>query len=109
MMPKKSDKWEKILAARQLLELGGTANLEEIREAYRRKAKQHHPDTKELAPGQEPPVAMHLLTEAYQTIVEHCQTYRIPLEPGDPDNDDDDGDWWMKRFGQDPLWGKTRD
>jgi len=108
MMPKKTAKWEKILAARQLLELGNAASLEEIREAYRRKAKQHHPDTVPVAPGQEPPVAMHLLTEAYQTIIGYCHTYRIPLEPGD-NNQDDDEDWWMKRFGQDPLWGKTRD
>lgn len=108
-MPKTTlGKWEKIAAARQLLGLDNAASLEEIREAYRNKAKQYHPDSAAPGSGQKPPVAMHLLTEAYQTIVSYCHTYRIPLEPGENDTDDD-ADWWLKRFGQDPLWGKTRE
>lgn len=108
-MAKKSGKWEKIAAARHLLGLGSAASLEEIREAYRGKAKLHHPDLAPPTTGPEPPIAMHLLTEAYQTIVDHCHSYRIPLEPGHSAGDDDDEDWWMKRFGQDPLWAKKRD
>jgi hypothetical protein len=108
-MSRKTAKWEKISAARQLLGLGNAANLEEIREAYHRQAKQHHPDTTPLPPGTAPPVAMHHLTEAYQVLVDYCHTYRIPLAPEENDQDDGDEDWWMKRFGQDPLWGKIRD
>ena len=108
-MPKRPDKWGKIAAARALLGLEKSASLEEVRLVYRRKAKEHHPDTGGTGNGEEPRVAMHLLTEAYRTIVDHCQSYPIPLEPGDDDRDDDDEDWWMKRFGQDPLWGKARD
>jgi hypothetical protein len=106
-MPKVANKRERIAAARRLLGLGETASLTEVREAYRHKAKRHHPD---LAPqaGEEPPVAMHLLTEAYQTILAYCHAYRIPLEPGAGEEEDDE-DWWLKRFGQDPLWGKIRD
>ena len=107
-MPKLTAKWQKILAARRLLGLDEAASLEEIRQAYRRKAKQHHPDTSTLVDDPEPPIDMHRLTEAYRTIVDYCLAYRIPLEPGVGDQDDDE-DWWMKRFGQDPLWGKIRD
>ncbi len=105
-MRKKPDKWERIAAARDLLGLEPRASLEEIRLAYRRKAKEHHPDT---AAANEANLAMHRLTDAYRTLTDYCQSFPIPLEP-DPDEAlEDDEDWWMKRFGPDPLWGKKKD
>lgn len=97
--------WEKIVAARDLLGLEEKATLAEIKKAYRRLAKEHHPDLAgSREGGEQRPVAMHEITAAYQVLLAYCQHYRFPLvmqqESLDPE------DWWLDRFGQDPLWGK---
>lgn len=99
--------WEKIVAARDLLGLAEKATLAEIKKAYRRMSKKHHPDVAESRPGDEQPVAMHEITAAYQLLLAYCRDYRFPLvmqrDSLDPE------DWWLDRFGQDPLWGKQRE
>jgi hypothetical protein len=106
-MPKKLDKRGQLRAARELLGLDKCASLEEIRLAYRRKAKAHHPDLGEARGEDEERIEMHRLTEAYQILTDYCFSYRIPLEPEAAPLDDQE--WWMKRFGNDPLWGKGQD
>ena len=102
----KKTKRQRIISARDLLGLGESATIAEIKKAYRDKAKEHHPDTAE--PNRSDEVGMHRLTEAYDILLDYCQSFRFPLELSD-DNLADDEDWWMDRFGNDPLWGKKRD
>ena len=92
---------QRIIAARDLLGLSERASINNIKQAYRRLVKQHHPD---LAGGEEA-TAMHALTDAYQLLLDVCNNYPVPLPPEDlvPQSDED---WWMERFGNDPLWGK---
>ena len=100
----KKTKRERIIAARHLLGLGNSASLREIKKAYREKARNHHPDTAD--PEQEQPIEMHRLTEAYQTLLHYCADFRFPLEP-DESIPETDEDWWMARFGNDPVWGRN--
>jgi preprotein translocase subunit Sec63 len=102
----KPTKRARIIEARDLLGLDTHASLDEIKKAYRTKAKLHHPDTAPTALDQE--ITMHRLTEAYQILLDYCTTYRFPLDP-DENTPVDDEDWWMDRFGNDPLWGKKKD
>lgn len=95
--------WQRIAAAAQVLGLGERASLEEIKKAYRRLSKRHHPDL--AADPEGAGRRMHELTEAYQVLSAYGGRYRLPLAPGD-DEILDDEEWWMNRFGQDPLWGK---
>ena len=104
-MRRTTDKRAQLKAARELLDLDRIASLEEIKLAYRRKAKAHHPDLARPEDGEEP-VEMHRLTEAYRTLTEYCFSYPIPLEPDQAPLDDEE--WWLDRFGNDPLWGKGR-
>ena len=96
---------EKVFTARDLLGLGDSASINEIRTAYRDKAKEHHPDTAE--PNKPNEISMHRLTEAYETLIDYCQNFKVPLELSEDDPTDDE-DWWMNRFGNDPLWGKGK-
>lgn len=48
-------------------------------------------------------------TEAYQALLAFCEAYEFPLVIDESDLEPDDEDWWMDRFGQDPLWGPARD
>ena len=96
--------WKKIIAARDLLGLGEKVTLEEIKRAYRRMSKKHHPDLAESRQKRQCQVAMHEITAAYQVLLTYCSNYRFPLVMQQDTLDAED--WWMDRFGQDPLWGK---
>lgn len=104
-----NDEWKKIVAAKNLLGLPDQATLAEIKKAYRRLSKEHHPDIARHRPDGEiePGLEMHRLTEAYQILVEYGKKYKIPLVPGE-DQPLEGEDWWMERFGDDPLWGPGR-
>ena len=92
---------ERIIAARDLLGLGESASVNAIKSAYRRLAKEHHPD---LA-GAEGERVMHELIEAYRLLLDFCNEYPVPLPPEEITSQNDE-EWWMDRFGSDPLWSK---
>ena len=97
--------WQAITEARDTLKLGDKATMGEIKRAYHRLSKEHHPD---LVNGDaEKEKVMYRLTSAYELLMRFCSEYRFPLKP-DENNIYDADDWWLDRFGQDPLWGKKR-
>lgn len=101
--------WKKIGAARELLGLAEQATVAEIKKAYRTLSKKHHPDLArsrgEASGGQGG--EMQRLAEAYQLLMEYCRQFRFPLVPG-ADQPLEEEDWWMGRFGDDPLWSPGR-
>ncbi len=97
--------WEEVGQAMELLGLGDRATLGEIKHSYRNKCKQYHPDL--VGGDREKGEMMRRLTRAYDALLNHCDQFKIPLVPGDSDTVEAD-DWWMDRFGQDPLWGKKK-
>ncbi len=100
--------WQAIDRARRVLQLGDRATLGEIKRAYHRLCKAHHPDMQ--GNGQEDPQEseiMYRLTESYELLMRYCDEYRFPLRPQEGDIYDAE-DWWMDRFGQDPLWSRKR-
>ncbi|MDA8161220.1 MAG: DnaJ domain-containing protein [Desulfobacteraceae bacterium] len=102
-----NERWRKIVAAKELLGLGDQASLREIKSAYRRLAKQRHPDL--TRPSETPNADMRELNAAYGILMEHCASYRLPLSPpANPAEALDPEEWWRERFGEDPLWGSKR-
>lgn len=104
--------WQAIEAAATLLQLGKTATLGEIKRAYHRLSKRHHPDVAQGEPAADGR-QMYRLTAAYELLKRHCETFRFPLQApeGEPEYDPyDPQQWWQARFGQDPIWSdrKTR-
>lgn len=99
--------WGRITAAAELLGLSGRASLKEIKQAYRRMAKQHHPDLAQQDNGPMERRPMHEITAAYHVLLDYCKNYRFPLQPGE-DEEPAVEDWWMDRFGEDPVWGKKK-
>ena len=97
--------WAKIKEAADLLGLEDKASLAEIKKAYRRLSKKHHPDVLNNSKQKAGKIEMHKLSEAYNLLLHYCSEYRFPLIPRDNEQLEGD-DWWFERFGQDHLWGK---
>ena len=93
-------KWEEIEEARKILKLPKKTTRKEIIENYRKLAKKYHPDhggSEEL---------IKKLNYAYEILMEYCDNYLIDFEAKEIDLDPKD--WWLNRFGEDPIWGKKR-
>ena len=100
------EEWQAIDEARQLLNLGERATMGEMKRAYRQMCKRHHPDVV----GEESvddAAIIRKLTRSYDLLMRYCDQFRIPLVPEDGDKMDPE-DWWMDRFGRDPLWGSKK-
>ncbi len=97
--------WQAIEQARDLLLLGDHATLGEIKRAYHQLSKEHHPDI--VGGDEDKEEVMYRLTAAYELLMNYCREYRFPLAP-DENSIYDAEDWWLDRFGQDPLWGKSK-
>ncbi len=96
--------YAKIVQVKDVLGLGDSATLSEIKLSYRLYAKRHHPDL--AGDSAENREKMQFVTEGYQALITYCNQYQFPLVLEDADLEVDDEDWWMSRFGQDPVWGK---
>lgn len=92
--------------ARKVLGLGERATMGEIKRAYYKLCKKFHPDTAGRGTNRDEEM-MYRLTEAYDLLMRYCEEYRFPLRPEEADIYDAE-DWWMDRFGQDPLWSRRR-
>lgn len=94
------EKWEKIELARKLLGLREKTSIVEIKEAYRKLSRKWHPD------HQGDVEQMQALNDAYQTLMDYCERYKIKLSPCEEGADPEE--WWMLRFGEDPIWSGER-
>ena len=100
--------WQAIEQARDLLGLGEAATLAEIKRAYHRQSRLHHPDTAGHETDSE---RMYRITAAYELLIRYTSEYRFPLSRQESDEEYDLYDpeeWWQARFGQDPLWSGRR-
>ncbi|MBM9536790.1 J domain-containing protein [Desulfobulbus alkaliphilus] len=105
--------WRAIEEAGKLLGLGSRASLSEIKQAYRRLSKLHHPDTGAGGGAREDSEQMYQLTAAYDLLMRYGSAYPLPLQRDEADTTVidmyDPEDWWRVRFGQDPIWsGKKK-
>ncbi len=103
----KKKEWQAIEQARTLLNLGEQATTDEMKQAYRRMYKKYHPDRAAEKDREKYAGIMCRLTESYELLMRYVKGYRFPLTP-DKDTIYDPEDWWMNRFGDDPLWGRKK-
>jgi DnaJ-class molecular chaperone len=88
--------FEEIDKARRLLGLGQFASLEEIKQAYRKKAFLYHPDKSgsENAQGEE---MMKRLNNSYKLLLEYCSRYKYSFKEEDVDGAFPD-EAYLKRY-----------
>jgi len=100
----KKSEWERIARARDVLQLGDRATFGQIKAAYRRIAKDLHPDVRRNLEVQDSGAAMTEVNAAYRILTDYCARYSFPLTPAEDNRPLDAEDWWMDRFGQAPVW-----
>jgi DnaJ-class molecular chaperone len=74
--------FEEIDKARRLFGLQEFASLEEIKQAYRKKAFLHHPDKSGNENAQDEEV-MKSLNQSYELLLEYCSRYKYSFKEED--------------------------
>ncbi len=103
--------WLAVEQARDVFRLGERATVDEMKYAYHQLCKKYHPDRAAASDRKRYSEIMYRLTDAYELLMRYTKEYRFPLVPEKKDIKDDiydPEDWWMNRFGQDPLWSKKK-
>jgi len=100
-------KYEEISEARKILELPETATLASVKGSYRRLLTRWHPDK---CPGNEEECAemTRRIVWAYETIMDYCRQYRYSFSEETINRHLSCEEWWLHRFGDDPLWGSGK-
>jgi len=92
--------------AAELLEIGGRASFNEIRQAYHERIKKWHPDV-----STQDPAVSHDMTirvkNAYDLLADYCLNYTFSFRIDDlaKNLEQSPADFWMERFGDDRIWG----
>jgi DnaJ-class molecular chaperone len=92
--------------AAEVLGIPEHASLNEIRQRYHEQIKTWHPDVSQ----QEPAVAHEMtirIKKAYDLLVDYCTNhiFSFRIEDLARDLEQSPADFWMERFGEDPIWG----
>jgi DnaJ-class molecular chaperone len=96
--------FEEIDKARKLLGLRQEATLSEIKDAYRRKAKEYHPDKQGGGKRKESSQKMSQINKAYKILMDYIEKYRFCFSEEEVKRNDPDRD--IRRFSKDWLGGR---
>jgi len=102
------DTFLKIKKARELLNIGEKTSIKEIRENYLNLLKKYHPDTGDGDVEYLQKMTKKII-DAYNLLMDYCYTYEISFKKQDIERFLKDDEWWFYRFGEDPLWGRTKE
>ena len=99
--------FDQISKARKLLELPEKATMEEIKSNYRRLLSKWHPD-KCGDTKKECTEMTRKIISAHETIMHYCLHYEYSFSERTVKRHYTPEEWWLNRFGDDPLWGNGR-
>ena len=100
-------RYEELKAARELLGISEESTIEEIKKAYRSLLKKWHPDKKRKDIDKCNEMVRRIIN-AYNLLIEYCNNYRISFSKKEVSKYLSDEQWWFERFGEDPIWNKTK-
>jgi len=92
-------------AAAEVLGIPEHASLNEIRQKYHEQIKVWHPDVSKQDPAVSHEMTIRL-KKAYDLLVDYCMnhTFSFRIEDLARDLEQSPSDYWMERFGDDPIW-----
>jgi DnaJ-class molecular chaperone len=92
--------------AAEVLGIGERASLHEIRRKYYEEIKRWHPDVSDQDPAVSHEMTIRLKA-AYDLLLDYCMNHVFSFRNEDlaQDLEKNPADYWMERFGDDPIWG----
>ena len=102
-MALKNSMFQKIKAARILLELPERATMEDIKSNYRVLIQKWHPDRCNADKEKCKEMTAKIIA-AYRIINNYCKNYKYSFSKDEVGNYLPAEEWWFERFGNDPLW-----
>ena len=99
--------YEKINAARKMLDLPERATMEEIKSSYRTLIQRWHPD-KCKANREKCKEMTTQIIAAYRIINDYCKNYKFSFSKEEVNKYLSAEEWWFERFGKNPLWGEDQ-
>lgn len=99
--------FQRIDQARRLLELPEQATLEEIKANYHRLLTRWHPDHNQGSSDECLEMTRKIIA-AYNILLAYCEQYRYSFSQKAVQSHLTAEEWWLERFGEDPLWGKVQ-
>ncbi len=98
---------DEIQHACRILDLPDRANISLIKEYYRNLSQKWHPDICKDASESE--TKMKEINWAYRLLMEYCTHYLIDFSREELEKNRGSADWWLKQFGNDPIWGPGKE
>jgi len=99
--------YREIDEARKLIELPERATMQEIKANYRRLMRKWHPDRCGDNSYQCVEMTKKLIA-AHEILIAYCKHYRFSFTEEEVAHYSSGEDWWIRRFGDDPLWGSVK-
>ncbi len=92
--------------AADVLGIGEKASLNEIRQKYHEQVRTWHPDVSKKDPAVSHETTIRVKM-AYDLLVDYCtnHVFSFRIEDLAQDLEQSPADFWMERFGDDPIWG----
>ncbi len=92
--------------AAEVFGITGKASLNEIQARFRELAKRWHPDVSQHDPDRSHFTFIRI-KDAYDILVDYGMNYELSFRPVDlqQGTDYNSREFWMSRFGDDPIWG----
>lgn len=92
--------------AAEVLGIADCASLDEIRRRYHEALKEWHPDVSRNSSSDSHERTIRL-NEAYRILGHYCRNYEFSFRIEDirQQLERSPADYWMERFGDDPIWG----
>ncbi len=101
---KEKSKYKKLLEAKEIFGIMNFITLKEIKAKFWNLSHQWHPD-KCKEDKNKCNEMIQKIKESYDILIEYCDKYQLSFKEEDIKKYNDCEDYWVARFGDDPLWG----
>jgi len=99
--------YTELVEAKKVLQLPDRASMQEIKLSYKSLLKRWHPDTC-IADMEKCNEMTARIVAAYKTVRLYCDSYEYSFEEQELKLHLSKEEWWMDKFGEDPLWGRGK-
>lgn len=99
--------YEEIDKARKILGLFDSATIPEVEKRYKELLLKWHPDKNRDNIEQATEMTSDIIS-SYKIIMDYFMIYKIPFSKKEVNKYLSGEEWWLNKFGTDPLWSNNK-